>query len=109
MLNPDLLPSPLIESEHTQQASREMPGKNREPDIDRIQRRECLQKETDAERNDDLRNDGDVERTSCIACPLKPTGVRERNSHEQSRKREYMHQLHGNRDNLRIMHAEDVQ
>jgi perosamine synthetase len=52
--NLDVSPLPLIEPQHAQDASRDVPRKNCEPDIDGIERADLLDDEARAEGNHDL-------------------------------------------------------
>src|SRR4051812_8644701 len=56
----DLPPLSLIEPPDAQGAAGEVADEDREPDVDRLERRRLLDEEADAERDDDLRGDRDV-------------------------------------------------
>src|SRR5437867_9356378 len=103
----DPAPFPLVESQDAEGATRDVSNKNRDPDIDGIERTRPLNDEADPEWNDDLRHDRDVQRALGVSRALQPTGVRERDRDEQPRHAQHMEELNADGKNGGVVHAED--
>src|SRR5262249_31510194 len=78
----DRAPTSLAKTSHRQRASREVPKDDRHPDPGRLQLSGGLRVETQAERNRDLCDERDVERTARIARALQAAGVGQRHGDE---------------------------
>src|SRR5262245_26371721 len=100
-------PFPLIESQHTQRASRDVPDEDRDPNINGVEVARALNDEADAERDDHLRDDRDVEWALRVAGALEAAGVGERDGDEQARDAQDVQELHAEVDNRTPVHAED--
>src|SRR5829696_7668240 len=74
----DRAPLALVEPDHAQRGTRRVTDEDRDPDVHRLERGELLDHEADAERDDDLRDDGDVERALGVARALQAAGEGER-------------------------------
>ena len=59
-VNDDAAPLALHESDDTEAAAGHVPGEYRQPDVNRLERSESPDHETDPERDDHLRDDRDV-------------------------------------------------
>src|SRR5436190_5782386 len=108
-INLDRAPVTLTEAQDAQDASRQMAREYREPDVDRLQRRHLPYHEADAERNDDLGGDRDVERRLGVSRPLQPARIRQRRRNREAGHTQHAKQLHADVHDSRIVHAEDRQ
>ena len=77
------------------------------PDVDRVEPARSLDDEADAEGNDDLRDDRDIEWTLGVARSLESAGVGERDGDEESGEGEHAQQLHAKVHNKAIVHPEN--
>src|SRR4030095_876104 len=100
--SPFLLP----ESRDAENAADEVPQDDRGPDICWHQRPRCLDDRAQSKRNRNLRDDGHVERASCVAGALQATVVAERYRDEQTGDTQVPKQLSSDRQDERIRHAE---
>ena len=75
----DASPFSLIESNHAQGTASHVADEDRDPDVDRLKRSELPEKETDAQRHYDLRDDRNIKRAPRVTSTLKTAGVRESN------------------------------
>ena len=75
----------LRESQDAERASSEMAEQDREPDMNRMKRAPFLDDEAETERDENLRNDRDIERALRVSGSLKSAGVCQSHGNEQAR------------------------
>ena len=102
----DPSPFPLIESQHAEPASGRMADKDRDPDVNRMQRSRSLDHVTDTKWHHDLRNDRDVERALRISRSLQSAGVCQRDGDEETRQTQDVKELDANPHYDWIVHSE---
>src|SRR5262249_20291826 len=107
--NRDAAPPSLLEANYAQGAAGNMARQNCDPDVDWIQLAGQLNHAADSERDDDLGNDGNVERTPGVARPLKSAGVRERDRDEKTRDAQYAQKQYTDLHHSRLIHSENVE
>src|SRR5512132_133736 len=100
-------PLALIEPEHAEGAARHVPGQDRDPDVQRLERPGLPDDEADPERNRDLRDDGDVERAPRVSRPLQPSRVGERDGDEEPGHAQDVQELGADLDHRRLVQPED--
>src|SRR5690349_12470942 len=67
----DVAPTPLPESQHAERGAGEVAEEDGQPDVARMEAAHRLQHRAHADRHDDLRNDGDEQRTARVAGALE--------------------------------------
>src|SRR5436190_14875789 len=83
-----------------------MPDENRGPHARGLKMSRLGEKEADARRQQHLRNERDVERTSRVACALQSAGIRQRDSDEEAGDAQESKQLSTEPHDRRIAQAE---
>src|SRR3954462_8996945 len=86
-----------------------MADENGRPDAKRLKVSGAGKAETDPERQENLRDERDVERTARITCPLKPAGVGQGHGDEQAEDTENPKQLAPEPHHDGIVQSEDGQ
>ena len=76
-----------------------------EPDVYRLQITGLLYYEANADRQDDLRDDRDEERTLCVAGTLQPASVGKCSGDKKTRYAQHAQKLHADLDDRRVGHA----
>src|SRR5262249_50865339 len=103
----DVAPLLLLEANHTQPAPRHVTGKNRDPNVNRVQPACLPDHEADTEGYDDLRDDRNIERAPGVSRPLQSTRVGERDCDEKTRDAQHAQKLDADLDDGGLVHAED--
>src|SRR6185503_19760317 len=93
----DVAPSSLTESHDTEQRPRAVAEYDRQPDVARGERPQRLDEGAQADRNADLRDDGNEERTAGIARALQASRIAERDRDEETGDAEVPQQLDAER------------
>src|SRR2546426_541275 len=105
-LNPDAAPLSLAEPQDAQRAARHMAEQDRRPNVGWMQLPRRLDQRAQAEWDDDLGHDRDVERRPGVAGALESPRVRECDRDEQPRYTEEAEELHPEPNDHRVGHAE---
>src|SRR5688572_19633954 len=100
-------PPPLAETDHRQAAPGGVPGQNGEPDVHRVESPRLLDDEADAEGDDDLGNDGDVEWALGVAGALQSAGVCQRDCDQDAGQTQHPEESGPDLDDCGLIHAED--
>src|SRR3712207_3406812 len=105
----DGAPLPLVEAGHAEGAAGGVADQDGEPDVERVEGGGLLDGEADAERDDHLGDDGDVERAAGVAGPLEAARVGEGDGDEEAGEGEDAQELRADLDHGGLVHPEDAQ
>lgn len=106
-INLDRSPALLIEPHDAEQKAHRVAREYGEPDVDRLKADRSLDDKTDADGEQDLRNDRDKERAFGIARALQSAGVGECHRDKQARDAQDAEQLGSDRDDVGVSHSEN--